>query len=304
MLERSREFIELAIQLNFTTAAERLHVSTSALSRHIADLESELGVALFHRSPLSLTPAGEFYLESISAIIDELDVVTARCRRIGQNGERPFTIYILPGQTLLHEVVYEAASLLRQKNPGLTTAICVDDRYLTTQEALLAGKADVGIVYEWSLEACPEITQVHIGSLPVCAWVLKSSPLASRASLSLSELAEYAHPCSTNRQSLAATDSTRGRFAASGLNLKTHLKNAEDRAAFYLTLRPDEFFIDFEEDLGPLCLNPDLIQVPFEPPVISTLYLAYRSDDESPELLQYIDVCKQLAEQRGLSQSV
>lgn len=303
MLDRSREFIELAIQLNFTTAAERLHLSISALSRHIADLETELGVALFNRSPLTLTPAGEAYLESISAIIDELDEAIDRCRRIGQTGEKPFTIYILPGQTLLHEVVYEAASLLRQNNPGLTTNICVDDRYLTTQEALLCGKADIGIVYEWTLEACPEITQTFLGCLPVCAWVLKTSPLASRESLTLSDLTEYAHPCSTNRQSLAATDSIKGRFASCGLTLKTHLKNAEDRSSFYLTLRPDEFFVDFEEDRGPYYVNPDLVQMPFKPPLPSKLYLACRSNDTSPELLQYIDLCQQLAQEKGLARN-
>lgn len=42
MLDYSREFIVLAERLNYASAAEHLHMSTSALSRHIADLEQEL----------------------------------------------------------------------------------------------------------------------------------------------------------------------------------------------------------------------------------------------------------------------
>lgn len=300
MLERSREFIELAIQLNFTTAAEHLHLSPSALSRHIADLESELGVALFDRSPLSLTPAGVYYLEAISEIIGELDATIARCRRIGQAGEKPFTIYVLPGQAPLHQVVYEAAALLRQEIPGLVTDICVDDRHLTTQEALLNNKADVGIVYERSFEESSEIAKIPLGCSPICTWVLKTSPLAKHTSLSLTDLVEYAHPCSTNRQSLAATDSIQGLFEAHGLHLKTHLKNIEDRSGFYITLRPDEFVIDFEGDLGPRYFNPDIVQISFNPPLFSTIYLAYRRNDTSPELAKYIKLCQHLAQQKGL----
>lgn len=301
MLERSREFIELAIQLNFTTAAEHLHLSPSALSRHIADLESELGVALFDRSPLSLTPAGVYYLEAISAIIDELDSVIDRCRRIGQTGEKPFTIYILPGQTLFHRVIYEAAAQLRQEIPGLTTEVCVDDRHQTTQEALLNEKADIGIVYEHSFDESPAFSRILIGHSPVCVWVLKNSPLATRKSICPWDLANYAHPYSTNRQSLAGTDSIKGLFTAIGINLKMHLKNIEDRSGYYLTLRPDEFMIDFEQDLGPLYFNPDLVQIPFEPPLLSSIYLVYRRNDNSPELLKYIQLCQSIAQQRGLT---
>lgn len=300
MLDRSREFIELAIQLNFTKAAERLHLSASALSRHISDLEAELGVTLFNRSPLSLTRAGEFYLESISAIIEDLDATIDQVRRISRAAESPFSIYVLPVQDSLHQVVYEAAALLRQEIPGLDTDICVDDRFSTTQEAILSGKADVGVVYERSLGTDPGIAHILLGKSPICVWVLKSSPLADYESLSFLDLAEYALPVSTNRQSLAGTDSVVGRFTEECINLKTHLKNIKDRAGYYLSLRPDEFMVDFAQDQKPLQVNPDLVQVPFNPPQYSALHLVYRRDGARPELPQYIEFCQQLVRQKGL----
>ena len=53
----------LAQELNFTRAAERLHITQQSLSAHIAGMEKELGCQLFVRHiPLELTYAGEVML--------------------------------------------------------------------------------------------------------------------------------------------------------------------------------------------------------------------------------------------------
>ena len=49
------EFVILAEQCNYQEAAEMLHVSQSALSKHIQKLEEELGEELFERSARSIT---------------------------------------------------------------------------------------------------------------------------------------------------------------------------------------------------------------------------------------------------------
>ena len=55
-----RYFLAVADRLSFTRAAEDLLMATSPLSRRIRDLEHQLGVDLFERSPrrVVLTPAG------------------------------------------------------------------------------------------------------------------------------------------------------------------------------------------------------------------------------------------------------
>ena len=59
-----KQFINLADSLHFGRASEASHVSPSAMSRSIRQLEEELGMALFERDnrSVALTHAGETFL--------------------------------------------------------------------------------------------------------------------------------------------------------------------------------------------------------------------------------------------------
>ena len=64
-------FLLVAEELNITRAAERLYISQQSLSNHISNLERELDVKLFTRSPkLSLTYAGDMLVDTATQILD------------------------------------------------------------------------------------------------------------------------------------------------------------------------------------------------------------------------------------------
>ena len=64
--------------LNFTRAADELHLTQSAISHQIRDLESHLGVRLFDREPrgLRLTEAGRSYLPQVREALARLRLAT------------------------------------------------------------------------------------------------------------------------------------------------------------------------------------------------------------------------------------
>ncbi len=75
-----RAFEAAARHGSFTTAADELNVTQSAVSHQVRRLEEFLDTALFVRDPqgLDLTPAGEGYLAELTGILDRLDASTRR----------------------------------------------------------------------------------------------------------------------------------------------------------------------------------------------------------------------------------
>ncbi len=83
--DRLVEFQTLAQTLHYGRAAEKLYISQSVLSRHIQDLEKELGAKLFQRGPheVTLTPAGAYlHRESIN-FLSEIDRAAERVSSAG-----------------------------------------------------------------------------------------------------------------------------------------------------------------------------------------------------------------------------
>ncbi len=70
-----------------TKAAEQLYISQSALSHYIKNAELELGVPIFDRStsPISLTYAGELYIESAKRILQETETLEKKIKDINHN---------------------------------------------------------------------------------------------------------------------------------------------------------------------------------------------------------------------------
>ena len=100
-LRHLRYFQVLAETLNFTRAAERLHIAQPPLSRQIQQLEDELGVVLLERGrPLRLTEAGRYFYEHSHTLLNQLGTVCDNTRRIGAGqktwmgiGFAPSTLY-------------------------------------------------------------------------------------------------------------------------------------------------------------------------------------------------------------------
>ncbi len=74
-LRHLRYFLALSDRLNFTRAAEAVHVTQSTLSHQISQLEEELGQRLFDRAErrVTITAAGELFLPKAVKALAEID---------------------------------------------------------------------------------------------------------------------------------------------------------------------------------------------------------------------------------------
>ena len=73
-LNALRAFEAASRHASFTSAAQELHVSQGAISRHVATLEGWLKVQLFSRHPrgIELTPKGAAFFRIVRGALDQV----------------------------------------------------------------------------------------------------------------------------------------------------------------------------------------------------------------------------------------
>ena len=97
-LRHLRAFVAVAEELNFSRAADGLHMSQSALSRQISSLEKLIGCALLRRSThrVELTLAGEALLERTRRLLEDVNEAVTRTQSVGGELAYRLTQYWAP----------------------------------------------------------------------------------------------------------------------------------------------------------------------------------------------------------------
>nr|WP_255538196.1 LysR family transcriptional regulator [Lysinibacillus sp. HST-98] len=90
-------FIAVSEQMNFSKAAERLHISQPSLSNAIKKLEQEIGSPLLERNTrnLQLTEAGELLFERAKIIVKNMEVLKIEMDEVIVHGTRDITIGVM-----------------------------------------------------------------------------------------------------------------------------------------------------------------------------------------------------------------
>lgn len=139
-----RYFIEVANELSFTRAAEKLYITQPTLSRQIAQLESELGKKLYTRESygIRLTEEGLLLRKRAEEII-ELEQKTIS-ELSGSDNNIHGTIYIGAGETAGIRHVGKILRDLRAKFPAITYRMTSADSEDVTDK-LDKGLIDFGL---------------------------------------------------------------------------------------------------------------------------------------------------------------
>ena len=130
---------------SLTKAGDQLHLTQSALSHQLRDIEGRLGAALFHRhgKRLVLTPAGEHLLESARAVLDRLRLTEDAIRRLAK--ERGGVLRITTQCTTCYHWLPRLLSTYRERFPSVEVRIDVEATAHPI-ESLLAGTIDLALV--------------------------------------------------------------------------------------------------------------------------------------------------------------
>jgi DNA-binding transcriptional LysR family regulator len=114
-----RTLVSVAHAPSFSAAAAELSISPSLVSRHVADLESQLGVRLVNRTArsVSLTLDGEQYAEFAERILSEIDEQDASLSHTKRSSEGRLSI-ISPKWIGLQELGL-AIGEFRLEHPGI-----------------------------------------------------------------------------------------------------------------------------------------------------------------------------------------
>ena len=183
-----RYFLEVAHSGSLTEASTRLHVAASALSRQIAGLEAQLGTPLFERHPrgMVLTAAGEIL--AVHARRTVLDAERALGEIGALQGLRAGQVRLATSDAFANELVSRLCVEFQRTHTGIQFSV---QTMPTGQvpDAVRSGAADIGLCF--SRAPHKDIDVAYRQSAPVLALVLPGHPLASRGSVTLTELARY-----------------------------------------------------------------------------------------------------------------
>lgn len=175
---------------NLTEVGNALFTSQSGVSKHIKDLEDELGIELFLRKGkrlLGLTEPGKELLIIVERMLIDTKNIKLLAEQFSHSDKGQLTIatthtqarYILPQIVSQFKIEFPRVHLaLHQGSPNEISAL------------LLNGEADLAIATE-SLSQIPELVSFPFYSWHHAVVVPEGHPLDKSKKLKLEEIAEY-----------------------------------------------------------------------------------------------------------------
>ena len=201
-------------RFNLTEVANALCTSQSGVSKHIKDLENELGVELFVRRGkrlLGLTEPGQEVVEIVRRLLLDANNIRGLAAQFANRDQGQLCIatthtqarYALPPVVARFKAAFPKVHLaLHQVSPSETAAM------------LRSGDADLGIATE-ALAGAPELVTFPFYTWRHAAIVPEAHPLVEAAPLTLETLADY--PLITYHEGFTGRSRIDAAFARAGL---------------------------------------------------------------------------------------
>lgn len=186
-LRRIRHFHVLAETLNFSRAAERLHIAQPALSVSIQKLESELGTRLFERMPtgVALTVSGQAVLIEARRMLYHGEQMVRLAQDTAQGTGGPLRVGFVG--SAIYSVLPVLVPAFRAAYPGVELVLRESTSHRIV-DALAEEGLDVGLVRTPLLQSSTA-TLLTLQRDPFLLALPRAHPLSSRGTLRVQDIA-------------------------------------------------------------------------------------------------------------------
>ena len=184
-LRHLKYFIQVAKELNFTRAAEKIFIAQPSLSQQIKDLEEELGATLLIRKSrtLELTEEGHQFYKDAEHILELANKAKLNVKLISDNKKNKLNIGFLPIAEM--RIFPYVMPLIRAKQENLDIQFqslsCLDQI-----QALKDQKIDVAFTRQYIND--DQIGSIELFNEPLILLIPKDSPFANADSISKEDL--------------------------------------------------------------------------------------------------------------------
>jgi DNA-binding transcriptional LysR family regulator len=276
-LRHLRSFVAVAEELNFTRAAERVHIAQPALSAHIRQLEERVGCRLVERTTrrVSLTPAGEaLFALAPAALAGVADAVrAAQSVAAGETGSLVVGLLATSGFDYTPRVLRAFAAA----HPAVEVSV----RNVTFDDpsgGVRSGDTDLAIVWlpfvDDGLACEPLFDDCRL------AVMAESHPLASREQLSPEELAKQPFVWVEDIDPVTGAFWTLEAYRAGRpLRIGARITGFED---MFPALRAGQAIAAIPESVARGLPFPDIVLRDVEGLAPATVALCRRADDHRP----------------------
>ncbi len=195
-LQQLRYLIEVAKAGSISAAASRLFMAQPSLSKALAELESEMGITIFERSSKGITPTedGTRFLSYARQVVEQADLLEAQYK----HGTPPRRVFGVSSQHYAF-VVNAFAELVREHTGSRYEFSLREGTTFGTIEDVRLQRSELGVLYRNDFNGevlTSAIRDAELRFEPLFearehVFVSRDNPLASRPSVTLSDLAPF-----------------------------------------------------------------------------------------------------------------
>lgn len=183
-----RYFLTVARLGSITQAAQELHVAGSAISRQLAQIESQLGVGLFVRKGrgMQLTDAGARFALQLQSSAETLEHLIGQLGSVAEESARKVRVACTEG--FAAGFVPGVIERFRRKNPQVEFQLFVDEPD-TVSRRVQRGQVDLALKYSVAPERG---LRVHLSAADSLHAIVRTGhPLAAKDTVQMAEVVQY-----------------------------------------------------------------------------------------------------------------